>query len=431
MQLLNSKFQVPPDVSNDGSEQLNFILHKILLPIIDRYIPAVKAYCCTSCNFTVYTRFNTSYIPINMVQVQSQIRHRLNSYFDGSISDHLCDKCSMTMSRRIKLLECPSVIILRIDYNNISSRVLRKPPNAFFFQSFLEKTNIGCSSSTIYDVVAFILIMPNADNKLVLATKIKQRWRINSMTKLIGNGETLCKLFANSRLIILERTRTCNSNFIYAIAQCCSFTISEIQQNDFRTCNSLNDAVKIIESKSTLTNLCSMLSSHFITYYQSQNCRYSPISLSATHKDVSIYEQNTELSFICGIPLTSLDRMDLSCSVCHKKTENVLLPVHSQIHHQYPSICMYYSERTTLHGVQDLRIELKSYDTQSTYAYQATSVLLIDEYNGISVVKIDKLSIYCTNPYQAVTTSSFDAINEAFHTAQKTIIFLKQVKINR
>ncbi|CAF3942060.1 unnamed protein product [Rotaria magnacalcarata] len=427
MHLLNSKFQIPPDIPTDGCGQLNFILHKILLPIIDRYIPAVKEYCCTSCNCTVRTRFSISYIPINMVEVQTQLHHRLNSYFDGCMSDHLCDKCSMTMSRRIKLLECPPVIILRIDYNNVSSTVLRKPPNAIFFQSFLEKTNIGCSSPTIYDVVAFISIMPNTDNKLVLGTKIKQRWRINSMTKLIGNGEKVCKLFANSRLIILERTRTCNSNFIYAIAQCCSFTISNIEHNDFCTCNTLNDAIKIIESEAKLNYLYSMLSSHFTTYYQCQQCRCSPSSLSTTNNGVSIYEQNMEPKFICGSPLTSLDRLDLSCSVCNKKTEDVLLPVHSQIHHQCPPICMYYSQRTILHGVQNLRIELASHDSQSICAYQAISVLLIDEYNGISVVKLDRVSIYCTNPYQTVTTSSVDKINEAFHTAQKTIIFLKKI----
>ncbi|CAF1291851.1 unnamed protein product [Rotaria magnacalcarata] len=88
---------------------------------------------------------------------------------------------------------------------------------------------------------------------------------------------------------------------------------------------------------------------------------------------------------------------------------------------------MYYSQRTTLHGVQDLRMELASHDSQSICAYQAISVLLIDEHNGISVVKLDKVSIYCRNPYQTVTTSSVDKINEAFHTAQKAIIFLKKV----
>ncbi|CAF3920394.1 unnamed protein product [Rotaria sp. Silwood1] len=202
MQLLNSKFQTPSDIPSDDSEQLNFILHKIFLPIIDRCIPATKAYCCTSCNFTVHTRFSISYIPINMVEAQLQLRHQLNSYFDGSVSDHLCDKCSMTMSRR------SSVIILRIDYNNISSTVLRKPPNAICLQSFLEKTNIGCPSSTVYDVIAFISIMPNLDNKLVLATKIKQCWRINSMTKLIGNGE---KLFGCKGILLSPSVKSSNT----------------------------------------------------------------------------------------------------------------------------------------------------------------------------------------------------------------------------
>ena len=109
LQLLNSKFKIPPDVPIDVNEQLSFILHMFLLPIIDRCIPAIKTHCCTSCNFTVHTRFSISYIPINIVEEQSQFRHRLNIYFDGCISDHVCDKCSMSMSRHIKLLECKMI----------------------------------------------------------------------------------------------------------------------------------------------------------------------------------------------------------------------------------------------------------------------------------------------------------------------------------
>ncbi|CAF3445060.1 unnamed protein product [Rotaria socialis] len=77
--------------------------------------------------------------------------------------------------------------------------------------------------------------------------------------------------------------------------------------------------------------------------------------------------------------------------------------------------------------VLTLKQSIHNHDSQSICAYQAISILLIDEYNGISVVKLDKVSIYCTNPYQTVTTSSVDKINEAFHTAQKTIIFLKKI----
>ncbi|CAF4455987.1 unnamed protein product, partial [Rotaria sp. Silwood2] len=426
IQLLNAPFHIPINVPLDCNEQINFILHKILLEIIDSSIPAIKIFTCMSCKFTIHTRFNMNYIPLNMVEGKYHLREQLNSYFGGFISDHICDKCSTSMSRHIKLLECPSVIILHISCIDISSTILRKPPNAIFFQPFLEKFNIGCTSSSIYDVVAFISIMPNTDNKLVLATKIKQRWRISSMPKRIGNGEKLCKLFANSRLIILERLRTCNSNFIYAIAQCCSVRINDSTENNIKACETLNAAIKIIESQTSFYNLKLILSSNYTTYYQCQKCRCSSSSLSTTNKCISIYERYIDHSEVYAIPLTWQDTLDLYCSVCNDKTNNVILPTHSQVHHQYPTILMFYSSRTTLRAVQDLCIELGDDNTRDKYAYRPISVLLIDEYNSISVIKLEKLQAYCSNPYKKTTTLSDDSINDLFHTAQKTIIFLQQ-----
>ncbi|CAF3717580.1 unnamed protein product [Rotaria sordida] len=405
IQLLNAPFHIPTNVPVDGNEQINFILHKIILEIIDSSIPAIKIFTCMSCKFTIHTRFNINYIPLNMVEGKYHLREQLNNYFGGFISDHICYKCSTSMSRHIKLLECPSVIILHIRCIDISSTVLRKPPNAIFFQPFLEKFNIGCTSSSIYDVVAFISIMPNTDNKLVLATKIKQRWRISSMPKLIGNGEKLCKLFANSRLIILERLRTCNSNFIFAIAQCCSVRINDITENNIKACETLNAAVKIIESKTTFYNLNSLLTT--------SNC-------------ISIYERYTDHSQVYATPLTWQATLDLHCSVCDEKINNVNLPTHSQVHHQYPVILMFYSSRTTLRAVRDLCIELGDDNIRDRYAYRSISVLLIDEYNSISVIKLEKLQVYCSNPYETTTTLSHDSINDLFHSAQKTIIFLQQ-----
>ena len=323
----------------------------------------------------------------------------------------------------------PSVIILHIDYKNTSSSILRKPPNAMFFQSFLAKSSVGCSSSSIYDVTAFVSVMPNADNKLVLATRIKHRWKISSMTKLIGNGEKLCKLFGYSRLIVLERTRTSDSDFINAVAQCCSCTLTEVEQNKRRPCNTLNDAIKIIGNNQTFADLYSVLSSHFTTYYKCYKCHCSCNSLSVTFKGVSMYENNAELSLIIGTPLNSSDTITSICPQCCAKIEDIVLPVHNQIHQQYPSFCMYLSQRTTLHAVNNLCIELPKQSIQNFNSYQATSVLLVDEYNGLSVVKLDKLSMYATNPYQVPTTSSSGAISEAFDTAQQTIIFFKQVAL--
>ncbi|CAF3810547.1 unnamed protein product [Rotaria sp. Silwood1] len=426
MQLSNTKFQIPTDVPIDVNEQLNFILHQILLRIIDCSIPAIKIYSCITCKCTLQTRFNISYIPINMAEGQFQLRHQLHNYFSSCISDHLCSKCSMSMSRHIKLLECPSVVILYINHVNISSTILRKPPNAIFFQSFLENSNIGCSSSSIYDIVAFVSIMPNTEKKLVVATKIKQRWSISSMKKLIGTGEKLSKLFAHSRLIILERVRTCDSDFTHAIAQCCSHNINNIGKNSLKISKTLNDAVKMIENKSVLSNLCSLLSSHYTTHYQCLNCQSAPSSLSITHKCISIYQKHTEHSPIYAIPLTSISTTELYCSVCNKKTVNVILPTQNQIHHQCPSILMYYSTQTTLRAVVDLHIELIDDSSQCKYTYRPSSVLLVDEYNALSVVKLENLLVFCKSPYQTATKLSLDRINELFHTAEKTIVFLQQ-----
>jgi hypothetical protein len=61
--------------------------------------------------------------------------------------------------------------------------VLCKLPNAICFQSFLGKSNIGYSSSNIYDIVVFVYYA-DTYNKLMLATKIKQRCQACLMTQL-------------------------------------------------------------------------------------------------------------------------------------------------------------------------------------------------------------------------------------------------------
>lgn len=109
MQLLNTKFQLPIDPPNDVNEQLHFILQNILLPTINHPISIIKIYYCTSCNFMMHTQCNISYIPINVVEGELQLHHRLNNYFNGASSDHLCEKCSMTMARKIKLLDCKKI----------------------------------------------------------------------------------------------------------------------------------------------------------------------------------------------------------------------------------------------------------------------------------------------------------------------------------
>ncbi|CAF4249386.1 unnamed protein product [Rotaria sp. Silwood2] len=419
--VLNTNFQIPPNFPVDGNKQLNIILHEFLLPIIDCSIPAIKTYRCAHCNFSIQTRFDIKYITINMTEGSFQLCHRLNNYFDGSVSDHLCDKCSTI------IFLGPPVIVVQIHNENVSSTAMTKPPNAIFFQSFVEKLNIGCASSHIYDIIGFLSIMPHTDNKLTLVTKIKQRWQVSSMMKLVGNGEKLCKLFAYSRLLILERTRTCNSNFLYAIAQCCSFVLKLSEPNELKICKTLSDAVKVIESNSNFRSLKSMLSSYLTTYYRCQSCDAASNSLFVTYNGICIYDQNTELKTIYGTPLKSSNIIDLTCSSCLQKMNNIILPINNQTHHRFPAILMYYLSQATLSIVQNVRVDLMNYETQSTCQYKATSILVVDEYNSISIIKLDPLALYDSSPYQKITTTSFDMIVETFHTAQKIVVFMKPV----
>ncbi len=110
MQLSNTRFDVPNDDPVNDEEQLNFIFHNILLPVINHPISAIRICCCTWCKFTVHTRFDINYIPINIIDGKFQIINQLKNYFDGGTSDNLCEKCSMTMSRQIKLLDRKCII---------------------------------------------------------------------------------------------------------------------------------------------------------------------------------------------------------------------------------------------------------------------------------------------------------------------------------
>jgi hypothetical protein len=110
MQLSNTRFDVPNDDPVNDEEQLNFIFNNILLPVINYPISAIRICCCTLCKFTVHTRFDINYIPINIIDGKFQIINQLKNYFDGGTSDSLCEKCSMTMSRQIKLLDRKCII---------------------------------------------------------------------------------------------------------------------------------------------------------------------------------------------------------------------------------------------------------------------------------------------------------------------------------
>ncbi|CAF4799720.1 unnamed protein product, partial [Rotaria magnacalcarata] len=140
----------------------------------------------------------------------------------------------------------PPVIILKINDIKNSTNLSYKPPPAACFYPLLDDSFIGCASSSVYDIVAFLSVVSDVNNKLVLATKIKQ-----------------------SRLIILERIRTSNTNFLYAIAKFCSIII-DFDENNYGSCKTLHHAVQIIANSEKFNNLRQILTSNLTTSYQCQ-----------------------------------------------------------------------------------------------------------------------------------------------------------------
>ena len=300
-----------------------------------------------------------------------------------------------------------------------------KPPSAVCLNSFLDDSYVGCSSSSIYDIVTFLSIVPDIDNKLVLTTKTKQRWKNSSRNTLIGNGEKLAKLFTHSRLIVLERVRASNTNFLHAIAKCCSVIVNT-DENIFESSKTLHHAAQVIMNNQRLNSIQQLLSSHVTTHYLCPRCNTSSNSLSSTIKSIFIYHLHEKNSFTCATPLIWPESLDLCCPVCNERKESVVLPINNQIYHQCPSILMYQLSRGTLHSILNLHVALND-DKAVNQLYKPCAVLVVDEYNSISVIELDGKLVFHSSPYQQPVSYTYEKINELFDTSRLSVVFLRKV----
>ena len=104
--LLNTQFDIPSNVPNDPREQLVFVLHHLLLPIINEPMVGIKTYHCVACKHTIRKYISINYIPVNLVNGQLLLYNELATYFANSASDVVCCRCSQSMNREIQLLDC-------------------------------------------------------------------------------------------------------------------------------------------------------------------------------------------------------------------------------------------------------------------------------------------------------------------------------------
>ncbi|CAF4266473.1 unnamed protein product [Rotaria magnacalcarata] len=111
-----------------------------------------------------------------MVENQFRFNQQLANYFANNASSHICDKCSMLISRQIKISDCSAVIILKVNDIKNSTNLSSKPPPAVCFYPLLDDSYIGCASSiSVYDIVAFLSVVSDVNNKLGLATKYQTK----------------------------------------------------------------------------------------------------------------------------------------------------------------------------------------------------------------------------------------------------------------
>lgn len=309
---------------------------------------------------------------------------------------------------------------------NSSTCDLSKIPETICFQSFFERFNIGCPLSSIYDIVAFVSVTPNS-NKLLLTTKIKKRWIIHSTSKSITSAKKLCDALANSQMIVLERVSECNTNFLLAIAKCCSINIMNIEQTT-GTYYTLRDAVKAIENEPLFNALRDILSSNLTCYYKCLTCDCISPSFLDTYECICIYEPDEKDPPLSAVPLAMKKSMNMKCPNCNEKNENILLPIHKQVHHKYPSIIMYHLPRAQHQAPKKSAFELYNPTMDCKQIYKSTSAILVDEYNSISVIEVQKGLFYNRNPYDISTFVSDEQINELCLTAQSVIMFFEQVR---
>ncbi|CAF1175148.1 unnamed protein product, partial [Rotaria magnacalcarata] len=110
-------------------------------------------------------------------------------------------------------------------------------------------------------------------------------------------------------------------------------------------------------------------------------------------------QSQTESPHIYATPLIREGYLDLNCSICNERTENIILPITHQVHHQCSSFTMYHLSCTTFNSVMNLRVELTEYK-QKKHLYKPSTVLLIDEYNSLATntnsIDENNASLLCT-----------------------------------
>ena len=192
------QFSLPSEQLQDLSERSIFILERILVPLLPCQLVINKVYCCKQCKSTMKIVSSINSISINVVRSGLHLEHELHSFFSPTISDIPCASCGKPYVRHVQVIQWPPVLIINVNdaHRNVK---FRHPPNVISLVQFSSWLAISCPSSSVFHLTCFNSILRSGGHEtMVQATKIKKSWSTTINRRLIGDGEQLRRLFANS-----------------------------------------------------------------------------------------------------------------------------------------------------------------------------------------------------------------------------------------
>jgi hypothetical protein len=195
------KYTLSNDEQQNLDKQSNYILDNVLIPLLPCHLIIEKVYECRSCQSSVKIRSTITSIPVSISRGGLDLTHDLFNFFSSTSSELNCSICQRSTTRHIEVIQWPEILIVHINGRKNRTKY-RKPPRTLSLIQFSSWCAIGTPAAGIYDLVCFNSIQQASDgnNNMVRVTRVKKSWQSSIHKRVIGEGEELKKLYANSRM---------------------------------------------------------------------------------------------------------------------------------------------------------------------------------------------------------------------------------------
>lgn len=199
---VNINFPLPIDQMTTLRERSNFILERMLVPLLPCQMVVDTIFSCKSCQSVRKKTSSINSIPVNIVRSGLHLEHEIHSFFAPTLSDMPCMSCGKSCVRHIEVVQWPPIVIINV--NDIHRNIkFRRPPGIISLAQFSNWLAISYLSASVYELVCFnSIVRSGAHEAMVQITKTKKSWSTNVNKRLIGEGEQLRRLYANSRKFI-------------------------------------------------------------------------------------------------------------------------------------------------------------------------------------------------------------------------------------